>query len=76
MALPEVGSLSVASMRTMVVLPAPLGPSRDTIEPAATSRSKRSTATKSPKCLLSWRIATMGVSGMVEEMVMDEYYSD
>ena len=46
---PASGRRSVASIRTVVVLPAPLGPSNETTVPSSTSRERFSTAMKSPK---------------------------
>src|SRR5215813_5794750 len=43
-ALPDVGRSSVVSMRSVVVLPAPLGPRKPTISPSATARSTPRTA--------------------------------
>ena len=42
---PEVGCSKPAIMRSVVVLPQPLGPRNDTNSPLSTSRSKPSTAT-------------------------------
>src|SRR5947208_47275 len=47
-ALPDVGMTLVVSMPTVVVLPAPLGPSRPKISPRITDRSRRSTAVSPP----------------------------
>ena len=44
MAVPAVGVSSVVSLRSGVVLPAPLGPRKPTISPASTSRSTPATA--------------------------------
>ena len=44
---PDVGDVSVVSMRRVVVLPVPLGPRNPTISPAATSRSTPATAVTS-----------------------------
>ena len=46
---PASGVISVVSMRTTVVFPAPLGPSRPSTVPAGTSKSTPSTARTSPK---------------------------
>src|SRR5579859_5803248 len=43
-AVPPVGGISVASMRSVVVLPAPLGPRKPNISPAFTARSTPATA--------------------------------
>jgi len=47
-AVPEVGRTMVVSMPTVVVLPAPLGPSRPKISPCSTTRSRPSTALVAP----------------------------
>lgn len=52
-AVPDVGWASVASIRTIVVFPAPFGPSRDTTVAVGTARSKPSTAVTSPYLLVS-----------------------
>src|SRR5512146_2344464 len=52
MAEPESGCRTPASMRSVVVLPAPSGPTRPKISPACTSNESRSTARRSPKRLL------------------------
>src|SRR5271170_8118551 len=49
---PEVGTMSVVSIRLRVVLPAPLGPSRPNNSPRRTSKLTWSTAVKSPKRLV------------------------
>ncbi len=46
---PDVGASSVVRMRTAVVLPAPLWPSRPSTVPEATSRSRSASACVSPK---------------------------
>src|SRR5438874_1424124 len=46
--LPPVASVSPSRISTVVVLPAPLGPSRPKHSPRGTSRSRPSTATSSP----------------------------
>ena len=46
---PLVGAISPASIRIVVVLPAPLGPSSATISPRATSKLTSSTAMREPK---------------------------
>ena len=61
---PSIGS-RVASILSMVVLPAPLGPSTPKTSPRRTSRSIPSTARKSPKVLTSPEAATArSVSGI------------
>src|ERR1700733_6434669 len=49
---PASGRSSVASIRTVVVLPAPLGPSSATTVPIGTFRSRSATAVKWPKRLV------------------------
>src|SRR3954452_23750725 len=56
--LPELGVSRPATMRSVVVLPQPEGPSRAKNEPRGTSRSRSRTAWKAPKCLVSWRRAS------------------
>ena len=46
---PPLGRISPASIRSVVVLPAPFGPSRAKISPGASSKETSSTATRSPK---------------------------
>ena len=46
---PPIGFSSVTSMRMVVVLPAPLGPSRPKVSPGWMVRSTSFTATWSPK---------------------------
>ena len=47
-AVPSVGSISAVSIRTVVVLPAPFGPSRPSTSPGGPSRSMSRTAQRSP----------------------------
>src|SRR5688572_22657508 len=49
---PADASSSPAIIRSVVVLPQPDGPSRQTVSPAATFRSTSRTAASAPKCLL------------------------
>src|SRR5688572_24665255 len=46
---PDVGSIRPASIRSVVVLPAPLGPSSAKISPGANANETSSTATRVPK---------------------------
>src|SRR5690606_25636700 len=48
---PRVGSRNPAIICSVVVLPQPEGPSRETNSPFFTERLRSSTATKLPKCL-------------------------
>src|SRR6202521_5555733 len=52
---PEVGTISVVSIRLSVVLPAPLGPRRPNSSPRRTSKLTWSTAVNAPKRLVSSR---------------------
>ncbi len=52
LAVPESGRTKVAKMRTIVVLPAPFGPSRAKTDPASMARSTSSSTRLSPKDLL------------------------
>ncbi len=49
---PELGEISVPSVLTVVVLPAPFGPRKPNTSPYATSNETSSKATRSPKRLL------------------------
>src|SRR6185436_18432793 len=61
-AVPPVGSDSPNSIRMVVVLPAPLGPSKPKTSPCWTVRSSASTAVKSPYCLVRPRVWMATVS--------------
>src|SRR5690625_2923907 len=63
-AVPASGTSRVASIRTMVVLPAPLGPSRPKTVPRSTVRSTPSTAVVSPKRLTRPSASIAGVFSM------------
>src|SRR6478736_4000259 len=52
---PDVGVSRPATIRRVVVLPHPDGPSRAKNDPVGTSRSRSSTALKAPKSLVSPR---------------------
>ena len=52
-AVPEVGAISVPSVRTVVVLPAPLGPRKPNTSPWATSKETSEKAVRWPKRLVS-----------------------
>src|SRR5919197_3436208 len=62
---PDVGRRMPASDRSVVVLPAPFGPIRPTISPAATSNERSSTATNEPytrrKCSTVRAMLELGV---------------
>ncbi len=52
MAEPAVGEISVARIRTVVVLPAPFGPRNPNTSPAATLNDTSDTAVRPPKTLV------------------------
>jgi hypothetical protein len=62
---PDVGASSVPSVRTVVVLPAPLGPRNPNTSPRRTSKLTSANATRSPNRLLSRSTVSAG-SGMAE----------
>src|ERR1700677_1026864 len=51
-AVPAEGCTSPSSMRSVVVLPEPLGPRKPVTRPGATLKERSSTATTGPKCLV------------------------
>src|SRR5215211_817177 len=77
-AVPASGATSPRSIRRVVVLPAPLGPRKPATVPSSMAKSSRSTASTSPKRLLSpwtvmaamarllagerWALPTLGVA--------------
>src|SRR4051795_13384801 len=65
---PPSGGRSPSRISTVVVLPAPLGPSRPKTSPGITSKSMPSTARTSPYCLTRPRTRT---TGSVETWVVD-----
>src|ERR1022692_4356274 len=58
---PALASVNPAIMRKVVVLPQPDGPRRTRSSPSATSSEKSSTATNSPKRLLTWSSVTVAI---------------
>ena len=50
-------------IRSVVVLPQPEGPSRQTTSPGATARSTSRTAVKAPKRLVTRRSSIVDISG-------------
>jgi hypothetical protein len=50
---PAVAEISVPSIRTVVVLPAPFGPRKPSISPRATLNDTSSTAVRPPKFLVT-----------------------
>src|SRR5688572_27341487 len=60
---PAVGRERPAMMRMVVVLPAPFGPRKPKISPAAASRVSRSTAVKSPYLFVRSRISIIRTAG-------------
>jgi hypothetical protein len=61
---PEVARSSPAIMRSVVVLPQPEGPRRQTTSPGATDRSASLTAVKSPKLLVTFLISIVDMSAL------------
>src|ERR1017187_4429396 len=62
-AVPEVGSIKVPRARTVVVLPAPLGPRKPKTSPYATSKDTPENAVRSPKRLVSCLTIRAGSRG-------------
>src|SRR5260370_27249293 len=62
---PAVGAISVVSILTIVVLPAPLGPSSPKTSPRRTSKLTWSTAVKAPKRLVRSLVCIAGDSGSI-----------
>src|SRR5262245_6634351 len=58
--LPVVGGISPPIIRSVVVLPAPLGPRRPKTSPPATSKLTSSTATRSPNRRVTFRTEITG----------------
>ena len=59
---PAVARSRPAIMRSVVVLPQPEGPSRQTTSPAATERSTSLTATKLPNFLVALRMSMVDMA--------------
>src|SRR5271163_1781511 len=64
-ACPPLGGISVVSIRTRVVLPAPLGPSNPKTSPRRTSKLTLSTAVKLPKRLVRSLVCIASDSGSI-----------
>src|SRR5260221_5690355 len=64
-ACPPLGVISVVSIRTIVVLPAPLGPSSPKTSPRRTSKLTLSTAVNAPKRLVRSLVCIAGESGSI-----------
>src|SRR5713101_4726022 len=64
-ACPSVGGINVVSILTIVVLPAPLGPSSPKTSPRRTSKLTLSTAVNAPKRLVSSLVCIAGDSGSI-----------
>src|SRR5579863_4940940 len=62
---PSLGGSRVVSIRTIVVLPAPLGPSSPKTSPRRTSKLTWSTAVKAPKRLVRSLVCIAGDSGSI-----------
>src|SRR4029453_13201011 len=70
-AVPLVGCVSVVIIRTVVVLPAPLGPSRPSTVPGGTAKLTPSTAGLSPNLLTRSIASIAGVIGSTVSAVTD-----
>src|SRR5262245_32533960 len=57
---PAVGAMRPPSIRRVVVLPAPFGPSRPKISPGATRKETSATAVRSPNLRTSWEAVSTG----------------
>src|SRR6185437_14114513 len=66
---PPVFCSSPATMRKVVVLPQPDGPSRVTNSPCATRKSTSLTAMKSPKCRLTFSSTTSDIEHLVHQSI-------
>ena len=64
---PLVGAIRPAIIRSVVVLPAPFGPSRATISPRATLNVTSLTTIRGPKLRISRDVAITGVSSQIRE---------
>src|SRR5277367_4705269 len=64
-ACPPLGGINVVSIRTSVVLPAPLGPSSPKTSPRRTSKLTLSTAVKAPKRLVRSLVCIASDSGSI-----------
>src|SRR5580704_10977512 len=64
-ACPPLGGINVVSIRTSVVLPAPLGPSSPKTSPRRTSKLTLSTAVKAPKRLVRSLVCIASESGSI-----------
>src|SRR5580700_3965518 len=64
-ACPPLGGINVVSIRTSVVLPAPLGPSSPKTSPRRTSKLTLSTAVNAPKRLVRSLVCIAGESGSI-----------
>src|ERR1039457_2557206 len=75
-ALPSLGSISPHSMRSVVVLPAPSGPTSPKISPLATVRSRWSTAVSVPKRLVRPLVSMMVsmILSMVASIPPQQYF--
>ena len=62
-AVPEVGAISVPRVRTVVVLPAPLGPRKPKTSPGAIVKETSSKAVRSPNRLVRWSTTSAAPSG-------------
>jgi len=72
LAVPEFGRSIVVSILMVVVLPAPLGPSRPKIEPATTLNDRSLTAVTSPKRRVKPRVSTAGGTTFVSAPAFED----
>ncbi len=65
--MPEVGAISVVSIRSVVDLPAPFGPRKATSSPGPTSRSSPRTASTVFLCRVKWRVSPwVRITGLLD----------
>src|SRR4051794_2852070 len=70
-AAPPVGFRTVQRMRSVVVLPAPLGPSRPKIAPGRASKETWSTAWTSPR-LGSWKVLVRSATRIMRSRISND----
>src|SRR5262245_39576053 len=62
---PDVGAIRVPRIRTVVVLPAPLGPRNPNTSPRRTLNDTSVTAARAPKFLLRWLTCRAGAGAVI-----------